>query len=216
RFMKRNGSEALLKHLLAQPSLEQARAVLTGMTEELTAEFFELLSATCSRLGRERKFEEADHVASVGVEAAQLAGREDHAYTFMEARCLIAVDAGDVEEASSKFSDALHAATKVLDGGERAALRGVISASANLANLEVSRKNFEEARAILSRARALCHDLKCRAGELWTIANLASVCVSQGEYENALQYLPVLVDLYGVVPAEGEDGFPLPEKAALY
>lgn len=215
--MKQDDNEVvLLKSLLSQPSFEQARAVLTASAEELTDGFFNLIGAVASGLGQERKFDDADYVASIGVEAARISSRKREEYIFIEVRGLIAVDAGDVEKAVSQFSGALDAATKVLEGGDRMALSGVISASLNLAHLEATRGNFEEARAILSRARVLCHALNSRVGELWAIANLASTCQAQGDNENALGYASLLMQLYGEAPAEGADGLTLPDKASLY
>jgi tetratricopeptide (TPR) repeat protein len=215
--MERDGStEELMKNLLSQPGFEQVRAVLKERAEGLTDDFFHLLGVTASRSGKRGQYEHADYLSCIGVEAARVAGKVHNIYLFTEARGLIASDAGDVKKASEHFSDALSAATEALESGDRAALSGVISTCLNLANLEVTRKNFEAAREIFSSLRAKCHALQSRAGELWAVANLASTSEAQGDYESALEYSSLLAQLYGEVSAEGEDGITLPDKRAVY
>ena len=185
--------EQLIRELLSKP--DEITAILQSNAHQLTPDFFYFLGGLANYLKSNQRFQSAADLANLGIKAATFAGAKHDAYRLVELVGRIEMDQNHLEDAIKAFETARTMAKELLDAGDNEALIGFVSNSLLIADQEAARENYARAREILAEARLTSNKLHSAWGELWTIVNLAAICLKQGDYEQALTYASLWTDV---------------------
>jgi len=181
-----DSQKQLIRELLSKP--DEITAILQSNSHQLTPDFFTFLAQIASELRSKQHFIGATAAANLGIEAAAIAGAKHDAYRLVELRGRVEMDQNHLDAAINSFETARMMAKELLDAGDNIALIGFVSSTILLADREAFRDNYAKAREVLAEARLTSYKLQSAWGELWTIVNLAAICLKQGDYDQALKY----------------------------
>lgn len=199
--------QEFLKELLtAKP--EDTQTVLETHVDRLTPDFFLFLRQLIHQFRSESRLEGAAKLTKFGIQAALVARFRLLAGAFYELSGRLAMEENRLEEAIEAFQNARQIAQDELDAGNHGAIVDYVSSTLILADCEATRGDISRAREVLSEARVKSHKLNSPWGELWTTANLAPMCLRQGEYEQALKYASLWPDLLKTLSTNRRDDAP--------
>ncbi len=205
--------DTLLHAVLTQPSVEDARKVLTQYADRITREFLALLDRTAQQHNAEGNPDTAD-ILTIGYRAAALV--EDSYYTiyFMKVIGYMALAYEDLEIPASWLKAAYSYGTSHIQDAE--AVRGEwIEVTLLLVKLASRQSKFEDARKLLSETRRRCRELHYLIGEVWVLLSAAEICLLQQDLATAKEYASAFGLAFNALPRDQITNPSLPDQEKM-
>lgn len=207
-------AEAHVAGLLEQSDLESAIRILRQNLDWITAPFLQSLDHAGNQALSEDDLSAAKFTYRIAIEAARLVEDFPLLTYFLNQLGITFRQAGQIEQTTQAFQEALEWAERCLQDGYENAEQAYLSIVAALADLEVTRQNYDAARQYLGDARRYFHSVASPAGQLWVIINLVSVAINQADVESCQRYATLIAPLFEEAGQEKFDPVPLPDVSA--